>query len=65
MSEDTGVSRATHFTLDSDLLLSEDDLQDLYPRSVRPAVIGMLWALLVALLIVFGILAVTYSRIAG
>ncbi len=65
MAEDPSPPRATYFTLDSELLLSDDDLRGLYPRSVRPAVIGALWALLVALLVVFGFLAIAYGRIAG
>jgi hypothetical protein len=65
MSEDPSPPRATYFAPDSEILLSDDDLEGLYPRSVRPAVIGTLWALLVVLLIVFGFLAIAYSRIAG
>lgn len=45
--------------------LSQAELADLFPRSVRPAVFAVLWALLVLLVAALVLLSLHYARTLG
>ncbi|MPQ96893.1 hypothetical protein GB931_02935 [Modestobacter sp. I12A-02628] len=63
--DDPDRSRALSLPFGSELALSDEDVRDLFPRAVRPAVFKILWAVLVALLVVLVLLALQYRRLFG
>lgn len=58
-------SRVPTLPFSSEFPLADDQVRDLFPRSVRPAVFKILWAVLIALLIVLVLLALQYRQAFG